>query len=351
MTLKRLSAVLLALLLTAASALAAPQVVQPTEDFYVNDSANVLSDAVEGLIVLNNDALYAACGAQIVFVTVPTTGTASIEEYAYTLFNSWGIGSSDKNNGILLLMAIDDDDYWLVQGKGIQDYITSGDLDDMLFDDLEPDFAAKDYSAGAEKLFTALFDAVVRVYGLNLTLDTTLYEDYRAVRTESAYTPSAAPRNDGSGDAAIVLWVVVIVLVIALITIANSFRRRRRVYRGGMGMPPPPPRRRGPTVIIAPRPSRPPRPPMGHEPPPPPFGGFGSRPSGFGSRPSGFGSRPSGFGGGRPGGGSRPSSFGSGRSSGGSRPSSFGGGRSGGFGGGRSGGGGASRGGGAGRHR
>ena len=338
MTLKRLSAVLLALLLTAASALAAPKVVQPTEDFYVNDSANVLSDEVEGLIVLNNDALYAACGAQIVFVTVPTTGTASIEDYAYTLFNSWGIGSSDKNNGILLLMAIDDDDYWITQGKGLQDYITSGDLDDMLYNDLEPDFAAKDYSAGAEKLFTALFEAVVRVYDLNLTLDTTLYEDYRAVRSESAYTPSAAPRNNNdSEDAAIVLWVVVIVLVIALITIVNSFRRRRRVYRGGMGMPPPPPRRRGPTVIFAPRPPRPPRPPMGHEPPPPPFGGFGS------GRPSG-GSRPSSFGSSRPSGGSRPSSFGGGRSSGGSRPS-------GGFGGGRSGGGGASRGGGAGRHR
>ena len=338
MTLKRLSAVLLALLLTAASALAAPKVVQPTEDFYVNDSANVLSDEVEGLIVLNNDKLYAACGAQIVFVTVPTTGTASIEDYAYTLFNSWGIGSSDKNNGILLLMAIDDDDYWLMQGKGLQDYITSGDLDDMLLNDLEPDFAAKDYSAGAEKLFTALFEAVVRVYDLNLTLDTTLYEDYRAVRSESAYTPSAAPRNNNdSEDAAIVLWVVVIVLVIALITIVNSFRRRRRVYRGGMGMPPPPPRRRGPTVIFAPRPPRPPRPPMGHEPPPPPFGGFGS------GRPSG-GSRPSSFGSSRPSGGSRPSSFGGGRSSGGSRPS-------GGFGGGRSGGGGASRGGGAGRHR
>lgn len=327
MTLKRLSALLLALLLTAASALAAPKVIQPTEDFYVNDSANVLSDEVEGLIVLNNDKLYAACGAQIVFVTVPTTGTASIEDYAYTLFNSWGIGSSDKNNGILLLMAIDDDDYWLMQGKGLQDYITSGDLDDMLLNDLEPDFAAKDYSAGAEKLFTALFEAVVQVYDLNLTLDTTLYDDYRAARTENAYTPPVSS-SKSSGDGGGILLIVLIVIVIVLISAVNSRRRRRRAWQGGVGMPPP--RRRGPTVIIAPRPPRRPRPPMGHEPPPPPFGGFGSRPSGFG--------------GGRPSGGSRPSSFGSGRPSGGSRPS-------GGFGGGRSGGGGASRGGGAGRHR
>ena len=304
MTLKRLSAILLALLLTAASALAAPQVVQPTEDFYVNDNANVLSDEVEGLIVLNNDALYAACGAQIVFVTVPTTGTASIEDYAYTLFNSWGIGSSDKNNGILLLMAIDDDDYWLMQGKGLQDYITSGDLDDMLYSDLEPDFAAKDYSAGAEKLFTALFDAVVQVYKLDLTLDTTLYDDYRAVRTETAYTPSAAPHGEDSGAGDVLLGVL-IVLVIVLIVAVSISRRRRRVYRGGVGMPPPPPRRHFFPIFIAPRPPRPPRPPM--SPRPPRSGGFG-----------------------RPSGGSRPS---------------------GGFGGGRSGGGGASRGGGAGRHR
>lgn len=332
MTLKRLSAVLLALLLTAASALATPQVVEPTEDFYVNDSANVLSDEVEGLIVLNNDALYAACGAQIVFVTVPTTGTTSIEDYAYTLFNSWGIGSSDKNNGILLLMAIDDDDYWLMQGKGIQDHITSGDLDDMLYNDLEPDFAAKDYSAGAEKLFTALFEAVVQVYDLNLTLDTTLYDDYRAVRAETAYTPAATARSSDRDDSPIILWVVLIVLVIALITIVNSLHRHRRIHRGGPGMPPPPPRRRGPTVIIAPRPPR--RPPVRHDPTPPPFGG---------TRPSGI-SRPSSFSGTRPSGGSRPA--------GGGRSSGFGGGRSsGGFGGGRSGGGGASRGGGAGRHR
>ena len=342
MTLKRFSAVLLALLLTAVSALAAPNVVQPTEDFYVYDGANVLSDAVEGLIVLNNDRLYDACGAQIVFVTVPTTGTAAIEDYAYTLFDDWDIGSKEKNNGILLLMAIDDDDYWLMTGNGIQDYITAGDLDDMLFDDLEPDFAAKDYSAGAEKLFIALFDAVANAYHLNLTVDTTLYEDYRAVRnTESAYTP--APRNERENNGSSTFaWAVLIVAVIVIICVINNSRRRARAYRRSVvGMPPPPPRRRVPPIIIAPRPPRPPRPPMGHEPPPPPRS---SRPSGFG----GFG----GFGSSRPNGGSRPSSFGGSRPSGGGRPSGFGGGRSsGGFGGGRSGGGGASRGGGAGRHR
>ena len=79
---KRIFCLLCALMLALcpACALAASSVIEPTEDFYVNDQANVLTEETEGLIVLNNDKLYAACGAQIVFVTVPTTGTASIEE-------------------------------------------------------------------------------------------------------------------------------------------------------------------------------------------------------------------------------------------------------------------------------
>ena len=324
MTFKRLTAVLLALLLMAASALADSQVVQPTDDFYVNDSADVLSDEVEGLIVLNNDALYEACGAQIVFVTVTTTGTTDIEDYAYTLFSDWGIGSSEKNNGILVLMAINDDDYWTVQGNGIQDYITAGDLDEMLYSDLEPDFAEKNYSDGAEKLFTSLFNAVAKVYDLDLTVDITLYDEYIATQTDTGDytadqtetgrdTSSASPRKGSGGFGILLIWLVVIALVIAII------RAFIRALRRGVGMTPPP-RRHGLFFF---------RPRMPHMPP----------------RPRSSGPRPGGFGGGRPSGGSRPS--GAGRRSSVSHSVRH----SGGFGGGRSGGGGGSRGGGAGRHR
>lgn len=326
MKLKRLTAIFLALLLMAASAWADTQVVQPTDDFYVNDSANVLSDEVEGLIVLNNDVLYEACGAQIVFVTVSTTGTTDIEEYAYTLFDDWGIGSADKNNGILVLMAIDDDDYWTVQGTGIQDYITAGDLDEMLSGDLEPDFAEKNYSDGAEKLFTSLFNTVAKIYNLDLTVDTTLYDKHIASQAEGdtgTTTLSGTSRRKSSGFG-VLLWIVLIALIALVIAIIRAFRR---AFRRSVGMTPPLPMHHG---LFFFRPRMPRVPPRPHSP--------GPRPGGFG------GGRPSGFGGGRPSGGSRPS--GGVRSSGSHSVR-----HSGGFGGGRSGGGGASRGGGAGRHR
>lgn len=321
MRLKRFLAFTLLLFLTAFPALAAASVLQPTDDFYVCDSADVLDEATEGHIVLNNDALYEACGAQIVIVTVESTGTTSLEDYAYTLFNDWGIGSSSRNNGLLLVMAIADDDYWLVQGTGLQDYITAGDLDDMLFDELEPSFAEKDYSTGARKLFDALFDTVARVYNLSLSVDNSLYEEYTAQygnTSDAAVVNPPTQRKEGSSFMSLLAIIIICIIVVCVC----SARRPRHTHHEHHGVPP---------IIITPRPPRPPRPhhpPMNH-PPHNPGGPAPHRPSGFGGGMSRSSSRPSGFGGGRPSGGSRPS----------------------GFGGGRSGGGGMSRGGGAGRHR
>ena len=107
---KRILALALSLMLLLAVPALAASVLKPTDDFYVNDAANVLTNETIGHIVLNNDALYKACGAQIVFVTVDTTGSTKLENYAYTLFNQWKIGGT-KNYGFLVVMAISDDDY------------------------------------------------------------------------------------------------------------------------------------------------------------------------------------------------------------------------------------------------
>jgi uncharacterized protein len=131
---------------------------QPTDMFYVNDYASVIdADAEEEMIRYGNQ-LYEASGAQVVLVTVDFTDGIALEDYAYDLFNAWGIGSADKNNGVLILMSIGDDDYWTMQGEGLEDTLTSGEISDILQEYLEPDFAAKEYSAGAEKVYGAFIE-------------------------------------------------------------------------------------------------------------------------------------------------------------------------------------------------
>lgn len=331
---KTLRAALVALLLSAllcAPALA--KVVSPGEDFYYLDKANVLSEALEGEIYFSNKLLYDACGAQVVVVAVDTTGREAIDDYAYDLFNDWGIGDAAKNNGFLLLLAIEDEDYYARTGSGIDRAFSASAIKDYFDRYLEDDFAAKNYDAGVKKIFEAVFARIADLYNAKVTTadGVAAYRDYIAANQGASnfggYTGSRRSganngdyRDEDSGIGFGVLLVVL--LIIILIVVLSKGRRARR--RVGV-MPPPPP----PPVGIGIRPTR----TVVHH---TSFGGAPRRsPGGFG----GSAGRTS-FGG-----GSSRSSFG-----GGSSRSSFGGGRSSGFGGG-GGGGGRTSGGGAGRGR
>jgi uncharacterized protein len=134
---------------------AAADTLQPTDVFYVNDYADVINEDVEEDIITYGGRLEEQTGAQVVVVTVDFTDGETLENYALELFNEWGIGSGEKNNGVLILLSIGDDDYWVMQGEGLEDTLTSGKISGILQEYLEPDFAAKDYSAGVEKTYEA----------------------------------------------------------------------------------------------------------------------------------------------------------------------------------------------------
>ena len=77
----------------------------PTEAFFVNDYASVLSESTEEKIYLLGKQLEEKTGAQIVLVTIDSLGGQSIEEYSIGLAMEWGIGQKDKDNGILMLYS------------------------------------------------------------------------------------------------------------------------------------------------------------------------------------------------------------------------------------------------------
>lgn len=86
------------------------------QDFYVNDFADVIDADDEAQIrsLLNN--LYDAHDVEATVLTINSihdygTGDETIESFATNLFNSWGIGDAERNDGILLLVAIEDREF------------------------------------------------------------------------------------------------------------------------------------------------------------------------------------------------------------------------------------------------
>ena len=244
------AAILLALLCAPALA----KVVSAGTDFYYLDNANVLSEAVEGEIFFANKLLYDACGAQIVVVTVDSTGNAAIDDYAYDLFNSWGIGDAAKNNGFLLLLAIEDDDYYARTGSGLDSKLSGGTIKSYYDEYLEADFAAKNYEAGVKKFFEAVFERIATTYSADVTVEDgiAMYRDYVA-QNEAAqgYGGYNGSRRNGANvdreydedfdeDEKIGMgFMLFIVLLIVLIVVVSKGRRARR--RMGVMPPPPPP--------------------------------------------------------------------------------------------------------------
>lgn len=213
---------------------------------YVADYAGVLTDSTKQYIVAKNADLYEATGAQIAVVTMEFIGSYEIEDYAYALFNEWGIGSSDKNNGILLLLVTGAEDYWCVQGRGLERDLSSAAIGDILYDNLETDFAAARYDAGVKKTFDALYGRLEGIYGdIPSTVPDTntqnsdepiwfasgedVYDDDGNYYYDSE--PSDAYYVDFSG---LILTIIVIVIIVSII---SRGRRRARRYQGRVGTP------------------------------------------------------------------------------------------------------------------
>ena len=219
---KRLTAALLTVFLTmlfaCGSAFAA--VPDAPEPFYAADFANVLEQETEDYITEQNGVLENACGAQIVVVTTDFLDGMDIEDYAYTIFNNWKIGDADKNNGVLLLLAIGEENYWCMQGKGLESALTSGMIDDILWNDLEEDFAAGDYDSGARKTFDALYAVV--------------YDYYDVGAAEGAAGNTVSEEDaDWTMGTIIGLLIMVLVIVAVIVLIAKLVRGIGRSFSSG----------------------------------------------------------------------------------------------------------------------
>lgn len=117
---KRYLSLLLVIILTAVLCVPALAVVDKSSDFYVADYAGVLQSSTKSSIINYNGALEKQCsGAQIVVVTVQYLDGMTSSEYAMQLFNNWGVGSSKYNNGVLLLLATQENKYWVQCGSGL----------------------------------------------------------------------------------------------------------------------------------------------------------------------------------------------------------------------------------------
>ena len=99
---------------------------------YVSDFARVIDAGSRGQLERYCAALEKATGVQMALVTLPSLAGEPVEDVANSLFRKWGIGQKGKDNGVLLLLSIQDRRSRLEVGYGLEPIITDGDAGDVL---------------------------------------------------------------------------------------------------------------------------------------------------------------------------------------------------------------------------
>ncbi|MBO0452917.1 TPM domain-containing protein [Candidatus Enterococcus murrayae] len=129
-------------------------------NIFVSDNAQMLSQKTKQKIYQLNKQLAASTnGAQFEVVTVPQLPRGEdIESYANKIFNQLGIGDKNENNGVLYLVALDEREFRLEVGYGLEGLIPDGKADDIINDDDVVDaFKDEDYDTGVNQVLDEVF--------------------------------------------------------------------------------------------------------------------------------------------------------------------------------------------------
>lgn len=114
----------------------------------VMDNAEILSEATRRSLTAILKAHEDRTGNQIVVLTIPTIGGASIEEYALEVFNIWKLGQEDKDNGVLIVVVPNDRRMRIEVGYGLEAMLTDAMTGRIIRSVMTPKFKNGDYDAG-----------------------------------------------------------------------------------------------------------------------------------------------------------------------------------------------------------
>lgn len=173
---------------------------------WVHDEADILSPATEALleqmILANRDST----STQIGVLTIPSLQGGSLEEYSMEVVEKWVPGQKEKDNGVLLLIVVEDKLIRIEVGYGLEGVLTDALSSRINRNEIAPYFRQGDYDNGVKAGVSAIIAATKGEYK---------NDDPRQRRKSSKRSPLAT----------------IIVLIIIFLIIS----RRGRGGRGGGG--------------------------------------------------------------------------------------------------------------------
>ena len=141
----------------------------PPPTGFVNDFVGIISQQDKGKLEALFFELEKKTEAEVCVVTVETTQPLDIETFAVKLFEQWGIGKKEKDNGVLMVIAFKDRRVRIEVGYGLEGVISDALAYQIINRIVIPYFKKERYSQGIVKASYAIVNLIAKEYNVTLS--------------------------------------------------------------------------------------------------------------------------------------------------------------------------------------
>ncbi|MDM5221876.1 TPM domain-containing protein [Peribacillus sp. NJ11] len=209
---KRLAVFALFFILTCSLAnvvAAQPNIPEPVGDIYVQDFAGVLDDQEKSELIELGKRLDDATKAQISVLTVDSMEGSEIEEYSVEALRSFKLGDAEQNNGVLIVLAMEEQKIRIEVGYGLEGAITDIKSGQILDNVAIPALKEGKYDVALTETYKAVYKDVTKEYNLG----DEFYQDL-----------SVQPESENFQPSGLQIFLIIIVVIIVFILDAKFFK-------------------------------------------------------------------------------------------------------------------------------
>lgn len=144
--------------------------IPPVPSRYVVDLANIINDNYEMSLNGYLQELEQKTTAQMVILTVNSLEGESIFDTSLNIaHDKWKLGQEGKDNGVLLMVSLQDRKYWTQVGYGLEGILPDSLVGSIGRQYLVPYFKEKDYSKGIMSASLAIINEIASDAGVEIT--------------------------------------------------------------------------------------------------------------------------------------------------------------------------------------
>lgn len=126
----------------------------------VHDEAKVLSALVVDQLELQLKEYEDSTTNQIAILIISSLDGDVLEDYSLRVAEKWQLGSKKNDNGVLLLIAVDDHKMRIEVGQGLEGVLTDAHSNRIIRNEMAPNFRRGDYDAGVKAAVNSMIKAI-----------------------------------------------------------------------------------------------------------------------------------------------------------------------------------------------